>query len=266
MDGLQAHRHVNVQPPSNETHPNTHNGWSNADDSQYRVDSNVEVAYILRGLMKSATPITAYFNKGREFVVTAVLNVSAERSQVILDSGASAEANARMLEDRQVRFVSNQEGVRIQFECKHIESVMFEGKPAFKIALPDNLTKYQRREFYRLPTPVATPVMCEIPIQDAEPKHLMVSDISLGGLCLVGELATISPPLGTVLRGCRVPLPDIGTLRVDLAIRNTYLITLKNGMSSRRTGCQFQNLGPSQEAMVQRYIIRQERDRRAKAL
>lgn len=255
-----------MQSTSNETHPNTHNGWSSADDSQYRVDSDVEVAYILRGLMKSATPITAYFKKGREFVVTAVLNVSAERRQVILDSGASAEANTRMLEDTQVRFVSNQEGVRIQFECKHIESVMFEGKPAFKIPLPDNLTKYQRREFYRLPTPVANPVMCEIPIQDAEPKHLMVSDISLGGLCLVGELATMSPPLGTVLRGCRVPLTDIGTLRVDLAIRNTYLITLKNGMSSRRTGCQFQNLGPSQEAMVQRYIIRQERDRRAKAL
>lgn len=257
---------MNVQTTSNETHPNTHNGWSTADDSQYRVDSDVEVAYILRGLMKSATPITAYFNKGREFVVTAVLYVSAERRHVILDSGASAEANARMLQDSHVRFVSNQDGVRIQFESSQIESVMFEGKPAFKIGLPVNLTKYQRREYYRLPTPVANPVICEIPREDAEPKGLMVSDISLGGLCLVGELAQVSPPLGTVLRGCRVPLPDIGTLRVDLAIRNTYLITLKNGMSSRRTGCQFVNLGPSQEAMVQRYIIRQERDRRAKAI
>ncbi|HZR01852.1 MAG TPA: flagellar brake protein [Burkholderiales bacterium] len=257
---------MNLQPAASDTAsqavPDT---WASADDSQYRVASDVEVAYILRGLLKAAAPITASFNSGREFVVTAVLNVSAEQRKVVLDVGASQEANERLLKHPPVRFVSNQDGVRVQFEARQVDSVIFEGKPAFRIALPSNLTKYQRREYYRLPTPVVNPIRCEIPLNDSEPLRLVVSDISLGGLCLVGELAHTPPPIGTMLKGCRVPLPDIGTLRVDLTVRNTYLITLKNGASSRRTGCQFANLGASQEAMVQRYIIRQERERRAKS-
>jgi c-di-GMP-binding flagellar brake protein YcgR len=256
---------VSLQSLSSETLSSVDHGWATADDSQYRVESEVEVAYILRGLLKCAAPITGYFNKGHEFVVTAVLSVLTEQRQVILDTGAAHETNTRILQNSPIRFVCNQDGVRIQFEARKVDSVMFEGKPAFKIALPDNLTKYQRREYYRLLTPVANPVRCEIPVADAEPCNLTVSDISLGGLCLVGELAILSPPIGTIFRACRVPLPDIGTLRVDLALRNTYLVTLKNGAASRRTGCQFVNLGPAQEAMVQRYIIRQERERRARS-
>jgi c-di-GMP-binding flagellar brake protein YcgR len=35
---------------------------------------------------------------------------------------------------------------------------------------------------------------------------------------------------------------------------------------SRRTGCELLNLGAQQEAMIQRYIIKLERERRAKQL
>lgn len=256
---------MTLQLSSTDARPATDNAWATLDDSQYRVESDVEIAYILRGLMKCAAPITAYFNAGREFVVTAVLNVSAEHRQVVLDTGAGGEANVRILEHPPVRFVCTQDGVRVQFEAQRLDNVMFQGKPAFRIALPDNLTKYQRREYYRLPTPVVNPLRCEIRMDDAEPRPLVVSDISLGGLCLVGDLATVSPPIGTVFRDCTLPLPEVGTVRIALAVRNTYLITLKNGATSRRTGCQFVNLGPAQEAMVQRYIIRQERERRTKS-
>ena len=39
---------------------------------------------------------------------------------------------------------------------------------------------------------------------------------------------------------------------------------LKNGTQSRRTGCQFLSITPQQEAMVQRYVILLEQQRRAK--
>ena len=253
---------MNPTPTISEARPAADAGWWSADDSQYRVGSDVEVVYILNGLRKSAVPISAFFNRRREFLVTAVLFVSEERRCVVLDTGAGTDANARILQHLPVHFVCDQEGVRIQFDAHKMETVAFEGKPAFQIPLPSDLTKFQRREYYRLPTPVVNPVRCEIPAQDDEPRRLVVSDISLGGLCLVGELAAQPPSIGTVLRDCRVPLPDVGTLYVDLTVRNTYVVTLKNGAVSRRTGVQFVKLGPAQEAMVQRYIIRQERERR----
>ena len=50
----------------------------------------------------------------------------------------------------------------------------------------------------------------------------------------------------------------------DMCVRNSYLVTLKNDQKSRRTGCEFLRLGAQQEATLQRYIIRLERDRRTK--
>jgi c-di-GMP-binding flagellar brake protein YcgR len=91
-----------------------------------------------------------------------------------------------------------------------------------------------------------------------------VSDISLGGVCLVGERAGSVLEPGTVLEDCRIALPDAGVIHTSMCVRNSYVVTLKNGASSRRTGCEFVKLGAQQEAMVQRYIIRLERERRAK--
>jgi c-di-GMP-binding flagellar brake protein YcgR len=47
-------------------------------------------------------------------------------------------------------------------------------------------------------------------------------------------------------------------------VRNSFPVTLRNGSVIKRTGCAFLNLPSGQQAMIQRYIIRLERDRRAK--
>jgi c-di-GMP-binding flagellar brake protein YcgR len=238
---------------------------STEEDSRFRVDSDVEIAYILRGLMKSGALVTLYFNGGREFVVSAVLAVEAERGFVILDSGANRELNDRLLRGGEMSVVSSQDGVRVQFACRKVEGVSFEGRLAFRIAVPDSVIKLQRREYYRLPTPLINPLKCEVPAAEGERVEMPIADISLGGVCLVGERAGEALALGSVLEGCRIVLPEAGTLQANLCVRNSYLVMLKNGASSRRTGCDFIKLGAQQEAMVQRYIIRLERERRAKS-
>jgi c-di-GMP-binding flagellar brake protein YcgR len=47
-------------------------------------------------------------------------------------------------------------------------------------------------------------------------------------------------------------------------VRNSFPVTLRSGAVIKRTGCAFLDLPSSQQAMIQRYIIRLERDRRAK--
>jgi hypothetical protein len=105
---------------------------------------------------------------------------------------------------------------------------------------------------------------CAIPLGEEQVLEMSLSDISLGGICLVGEFGEDPPALGTILERCSIRLGSIGTLRIDLCVRNSYLITLKNGTHSRRTGCQFLAITPQQEAMVQRYIILLEQQRKAK--
>jgi flagellar brake protein len=238
---------------------------ASSEEAKFRIDSDVEIAYILRGLMKSGALVTAYFNSGREFAVTAVLSVEPERGFVILDSGANPELNERLLRNGEINVVSSQDGVRVQFTSRKVEGVSFEGRLAFRIPMPDSVVKLQRREYYRLPTPVLNPLKCELPVSDGQRVELAIADISLGGVCLVGECAGTVLELGTTLEDCRILLPDAGALTARMCVRNSYLVTLKNGASSRRTGCEFIKLGAQQEAMLQRYIIRLERERRSRS-
>jgi c-di-GMP-binding flagellar brake protein YcgR len=239
---------------------------ASADESRFRVDSDVEMAYILRGLMKAGALVTAYFNGGREFVVTAVLSVEPARGFVILDSGANRDLNERLLRSGEISVQSSQDGVRIQFTSRKVEAVSFEGRLAFRIPFPDVLLKLQRREYYRLATPLVNPLKCEVPGEQGHRVEMAIADISLGGVCLVGERAGTPLEPGTILEDCRIALPDAGVLHTRMCVRNSYLVTLKNGANSRRTGCEFIKLGPQQEAMLQRYIIRLERDRRVKSI
>ena len=238
---------------------------ASADESRFRVDSDVEIAYILRGLMKSRALVTAYFGGGKEFVVTAVLGVEPAHGHVILDSGANRELNERLLRSGEISVVSSQDGVRVQFASRKVEATSFEGRLAFRIPFPASLLKLQRREYYRLATPIVNPLKCEVPAADGLRLAMPISDISLGGVCLVGERDGAALELGTQLEDCRIALPDAGVIHTSLRVRNSYLVTLKNGATSRHTGCEFVKLGAQQEAMLQRYIIRLERERRVKS-
>jgi c-di-GMP-binding flagellar brake protein YcgR len=232
------------------------------DDGKYRIASRVEIVAILRDLLKGGELVTAYFNGGRDFVVTAVLEVDTERGFAVLDSGANPQLNERLLASAQISATASQHGVRIQFKAGPIQAVTFEGRAAFRVPIPDSLVKLQRREFYRMPTPLTRPVKCELPAKDGGRAQVVIADISVGGVCLMGEPQGISLDLGQTLPGCRILLPDMGVVTTDLVVRNSYTVTLKNGAASRRTGCEFVRLGAQQEAMVQRYIMKLDRERR----
>jgi len=233
-------------------------------DARYRVDSDVEVAYVLRGLARNKAVVTAHVPGTKEFAFTAILEVDVQAGTVTLDASANQQLNQRLIDGSPVRFVSNDEGVRVQFQALKVESAIFQGRPALRVALPRSLYKMQRREFYRMATPIVNPITCSIPVGENEVRNMTVSDISLGGLCLAGEFGDAPPAPETVFEHCGIVLGKFGVLRIDLCVCNTYLVILKNGNQNRRTGCRFLGITPQQEAMVQRYIIFLEQQRRAK--
>ncbi|PWT76718.1 MAG: flagellar brake protein [Proteobacteria bacterium] len=238
--------------------------YATDDDGKYRIGSRVEIAFILRAMMKSGALVTAYFASGKDFVVTALLDVDAEEGALIFDSGSNAQLNERLLRSQRVSIVSSQDGVKVQFDLPSIEATSFEGRLAFRALFPPSLLKLQRREYYRLPTPILNPLKCQLPAQSGGVVETTIGDISLGGVSLIGQPAGVRLEPGESFAGCRIVLPDVGTLNIGLLVRNSFQMTLKNGSVTQRTGCAFIDLPANQEAMIQRYIIKLERDRRAK--
>lgn len=249
-----------MESPGNSTHPVT----NDEDDDRFLVRSRVEIAFILKAVMQAGEIVTAYFNEGKDFAITAVLAVDATTGAAILDASRDLVGNRRLMASKRIAFITSQDKVKIQFDVNAIAPIEFEGRPALRIALPDTLLKFQRREYYRVSTPITKPLKCVVPRADEAPLSLTVIDISLGGVCLTGysEGSVVEP--GVALENCRLELADVGTLTTTLQVRNTFEIPLRNGLVSRRAGCMFLKLPPASEAMVQRYIIRLERDRRAR--
>lgn len=239
------------------------------EDSDLWVRSKKEIVTILLNIMRRHTLVSLYFAEGREFVLTSVLDVDTVTGAVLFEYGTDEGANQRAVQGNKIVFVTREEGVKIQFVASKLEKAAFDGSRAFRIKLPDALLRVQRREHYRLKTPIVNPVKCMLPVpaELAYAKaelHLTLHDISIGGVSLVGYPLDLKLMPGMVFSGCRLDIPAVGSIWATLIVSNVFDVTLKNGNRSKRVGCRFVDLPSGDQMKIQRYITSVERERNAK--
>lgn len=233
----------------------------NQDNSRFLVHGKLEIVRILRNLALRNAMVSAFFNAGRESLLTSVLQVSPEQDLVILDSNLNEELNRHLLQADKIIFTSSLDQIKIQFVASSVARHTYEGKPAFSIALPLQLLQLQRRESFRLALPITRPVNCTLPLDKEHACQLPIGDMSMGGISVtIGHLPDIQFEPGSLYPGCRIELPGVGIVEVTLRIQSVREVTLKNGKKSIRCGCQFLNLHPAMESQIQRFLFRLERD------
>lgn len=237
-----------------------------ADYTKYLLRTRNEVLFVLRSLMTTVDRITVYFNDGKDFLLTTVIAV--DDDGVTLDYGSNAEMNERAQQTDKLFCVTSHDKVRVQFLLRGVRRVQAADGPAFRAALPDSILRLQRREYYRLTTPIAKPLKCRIPVEmpDGTERVFEVTVIDISG----GGLAVMTPPAGLDFRpdmefpNCRIDLPEVGMIVATLQVRNLFDVTLRSGAQLSRAGCQFINLPGSMLTLIQRYIIKVERERKAR--
>jgi c-di-GMP-binding flagellar brake protein YcgR len=254
--------------PPNSARAQTHLRDVSIDDGDERftVREPAEIAFVLKKVMQNSQLVTAYLDGGSDFALTAVLAVRPEAADVILDRSPDSAAFKRFLAARKVLLVTSHDQVKVKFSARDIKEVLYQGRPAVRIPMPHWLVRIQRREHYRIATPITKPLICTIPLTDRGPgmhAETIVLDISVGGLALMDNHDAMGFKLGDIYENCRVGLPEVGTLTVSLEVRNAFDTPLKNGLSFRRCGCKFLKLGTA-ESLVQRYILHLERSRNFK--
>lgn len=240
-----------------------------ADDySKFLLHSKKEILFILRAMREKGALVTVYFNKGNDFLLTTLLAISADGSSMLLDPGSNAEMNRKALASDKLIFIATHDKVKIQFSVRQLAQAEFEGREAFRAAVPEELLRLQRREFYRLTTPVANPIRCMIPVKMADGSKTTVEatviDISGGGLAVMVPPESLEFETDHLFENCRIELPDVGTVLASMRVRNIFEITLRSGVKTKRAGCQFIDLPGHMLNLIQRYIIRVERERKAR--
>ncbi len=234
------------------------------DESRYQIHSRVAIGFILRSAMQAGEMVSAHFNEGRDSFVTALLAVDPATGVCVVDASTDDALNTRMCNSSRISFVSRQDKIKIRWEVPRARMASFEERPAIKVPMPDSLLKFQRREFFRAETPVMRPVRCALPLPEKRRLDVNLFDISLGGVGLTGFPDSFVVDVGQELKGCTITLPEVGVLSVTLQVRNVTETVLRDGRVTRRVGCMFIGLAAGADTIIQRYIIRLERERRSK--
>jgi flagellar brake protein len=235
---------------------------ANPENTRFLVHNKLEIVRILRGLAQRNEMVSAFFNGGKDLLLTTVLAADSEKNEVLLDCGSNETLNKRIVEADKIIFVTSLDNVKVQFVSHRTDSARFDGREAFRIALPEQVLRLQRREYYRLTTPISSPLKCQVPLPNGGTVEVPLSDIGAGGIgVIIGTPPGATLESGEVFPGCRINLPGVGVLEATIRIQSTFEVTLKNGSKILRSGCQFVDLRPAMQSLIQRYIIKLERER-----
>lgn len=237
--------------------------------AEYLIDNPLEIAAVLLGLVQQRCIISAYPGGTSNFMLTSLLAVDKAAGMLVLDPSGDDAGNRLALEADKVTFSALLDKIKVQFDSGPLRTIEHEGYAAFAAPIPLRLLRLQRREYFRLITPVAQSVTCSIPVEQDEGAlktyEARVLDISGGGLGVLVPPRGLEVSTDMEFGDCTLVLPEFGAITAQLRIRSVFQVTNRNGIAMTRAGCQFVELPHGADALIQRYILKIERERGARA-
>ena len=233
----------------------------------YEVESRREIVALLRQIAEKNQLVRVLIRGEADVCVTSLLDVDPDTNTMVLDRPVSAEQMASLARAREVRCETSLDKIRILFGADGLREVSIDGRTALRANIPATLIRLQRREYYRMATPVSNPVRVTIPLPAALGGKMEVfplADISCGGIAILDNKQILGTNTGDTFAGCRLDLPEIGPVMTSLQIRNSLDLTLLNNKTNHRLGCAFIDISRGNLAAVQRYITKLERERNAR--
>jgi c-di-GMP-binding flagellar brake protein YcgR len=238
------------------------------DEAKYLLRDRREIVAILKHIVTARALVSARLAPGRESYLSALIAVDDREDGVLLDASADPLQNERILRAEALDCVTQLEKVRIQFMLKAPRLVDEGGSPGFRCSLPDSLLRLQRREFYRLQTPISHSITCTVALPQADGSRLntvlRILDISGGGVAVAVPPVGVRFEPGTEFSNCLLNLPDAPPIPSRLIVRNLFRITNRSGAELLRAGCEFADMPRGAEDAIQRYILKVERERNAR--
>src|SRR3569623_1406158 len=126
---------------------------------------------------------------------------------------------------KRLSFDTSLDKIRILFSAQGgLTEIDIEGGKALRMDLPETMIRLQRREYYRMPTPVSNPVRVVIPMPEemgGGTQSFPLADISCGGIAILDNKLQLGNTIGLNFENCRLELPEIGPVTTTLQVRNS---------------------------------------------
>jgi c-di-GMP-binding flagellar brake protein YcgR len=220
---------------------------------------------MLRQLREHNVLVNAYYDNNNGCAVTALLAVNPDFEEVVFDLPNEALATRRLLAAKGITFVAFVESIKLQFTVESASTTQFDGKPALRVRLPEQMLRLQRRDYFRVRTPIAKPAHCLVPHGDDGQRYekLRLLDISVGGCALQASAERFALKNGQDLHGCILDLPGIGGVNVGIKVR--HVEPIPRDPQQLRAGCEFFDIAPQARMMLQRYVNKLDAEQRKAA-
>lgn len=244
------------------------NGTEVSELASYRIFSRWEISTILQFIRERKQLIRLSIRHGAQTSLTSVLQVDPDGGNVVIDVTSDTALNQELIQANSIRLETVLNNIKIIFDLDRVEECLFEERLAFISSIPSSLIRLQRREYYRVDTPRASPIKCTI---TAPENNGMISvvfpleNISGGGIALVDKKFGLDVTVGRIYNNCQIALSDNAPLIVKLEIRYARNVKLPNGKDVRVISCRFGALPRAAFSTVQQYIATLEREYRTKS-
>ncbi|QDQ27491.1 hypothetical protein FNU76_14625 [Chitinimonas arctica] len=231
------------------------------DVSSYLLRTPMEIGFVLRSLAQKSDLVSIYFDHGQFAFLSTILECDPKTQRFWFDISGVDAINRAFLRSTHAVFAVAPEGVRIQFVLHGgVTEVAYDERPAFEAHFPDDLIKLQRREYFRLDTPIGRPLICKLRHPNGKVLDLPLHDISIGGMGLWMQ-GQVEVEQLDVFPGCRIDLGTFGMVELTLEIRSKRQVTKRDGTVQTMLGTRFVDLPRQTENLLQRYIAQLERER-----
>ncbi|SAL00715.1 flagellar brake protein [Caballeronia ptereochthonis] len=233
-------------------------------DDRYAQRHSLQIALCLRSLLARGDFLTVQFD-GTQFV-TQLLDVDSGRAHFLFDFGSTQRDNRALVHADSLTFRSQPSGIRTQFVTERAAATTFEGRPAFEAPFPTLLHYVQRRDFYRVDTPMFDPFVASGLDEEGVAFRLELQDLSVGGVALrTRDKRFESLAQGCVWNDVTLQLGGLGAVSVDLEIVAPRQMLTPTGERRIVLGCRFIDLKGNAERVLQRAITLLETRRQGRA-
>ena len=239
-------------------------------DGRFGVTEPKAILLLLRRMIEQRSMLEAPLSGGSSGLLSVILDIDDRHEQLVLDASPHAHVERRVLEAEELAFATRVDKVNVRFVTGPFEKIRFEGMPAYRAPIPSELKYIQRREYFRIEVPGNHPAYCQVvspPDAENPPRDFRtrIHDISGGGVSLlvpIGAEDLLTP--GAHFAACKLMLPEAPPALVTLRVRRSFRVGRRGGPSHVCAGCEFEDLLPNAQTVVQRYLMRLDRERIAR--
>jgi c-di-GMP-binding flagellar brake protein YcgR len=235
-------------------------------ESAFLIHSPEKIISKLSILLRNKCLLTAYFGDNDESFITTILEINKKDNVFIFYHGCKKNLTEQLFNSSKITFKTEYLGAEITFDTIKLEKIHYQGVSAFAVSIPASILWMERREFYRVKSPVSKSSYCQLILKEQEPVSLKLYDISLAGFSMLTDSKEVSDFIipDTFFEQCKLILADTGEDIISFEIRSKYIMNSENLNGMEKIGCKFTRITPAFENTIQRYILQIERESRQK--